>query len=94
MPKSLACIALQARSYIGGRRSRGPIASCQSQFDRKLPPGSRQNPELSVFRIATVSARQPSMLSAGISDTTPTRKWPVPVPVMVNFASSVWRPAT
>src|SRR3546814_3539325 len=72
-PNCLACIALQAVSYMGARLSRGPIAPCQSQFDRKLPPGSRQKPERSDFRIATVSARQPWILSAGINDATPTR---------------------
>ena len=59
MPMSSGCMALQAWSNIGGRLSRGPMALCQSQSDRKLPPGRRHMPELSDRAIAVVSARQP-----------------------------------
>lgn len=80
-------MALQAWSNIGARLSRGPIAPCQSQSDRKFPPGRRQKPEFSDLAMAVVSARQPRMLSEGISETAPILNWPWPWPVISSRAS-------
>src|SRR5579871_1376218 len=86
IPRSLGCIALQARSNMGARRSLGPIAPCQSQFDTKFPPGRRQTPERMDLRIRVESARQPLMLSAGMSEAAPTWNWPDPVPEISSRA--------
>ena len=66
--------------------SRSPTESYQLKSEMKLPPGRRQKPECSCFSSAMVSGRKPSTLSAGISETAPMWKLPVPVPVISSAA--------
>src|SRR5690625_292113 len=58
----------------------------QSCAEIKLPPGIRRIWQFISFINATISGRNPLMLSAGISDTAPTLKVPLPSPMISKRA--------
>src|SRR5690606_23669044 len=81
--------ALHTGSKIGGRLSGWPIVYSQSWAEIKLPPGILRMWQFISFISARVSARKPLMLSAGISDTAPTAKLPLPLATISKRASVV-----
>src|SRR4030042_7021963 len=89
VPTSLYSTVFHAKSYRGGLLSISPIPSRHSYPETKLPPGQRYIPESSSFSSLIISARKPSMLSAGISDATPILNDPCPAPTISSRPSPV-----